>query len=689
MLHELHIRNFAIIDDLYLAFGPGLNVLTGETGAGKSIIIDALGLLLGDRASADWVRAGSELAEIEATFRLSAVAAPSASGSTPGPSDHLDIDSREMDPDGEERTDSATGSAVQLRRILAQEGLDDPDNPGWVSLAREVRRSGRNICRVNGRAVSLQILSAVSSLLIDVHGQGEHLNLLRPRTHIHLLDRYAGLVPMRNELATQVRALRQIRAELERLRQDERTLAQRIDMLGFQAEEIFNAQLQPGEDDELDAERRRLSNAETLINLAGTAQAILAEDGGDGAPSALDMLGEVVDRLERLARIDPDMEPSAAESQGVLEQLSDLARALQDYADQLEFNPDRLEEVEERLEIISNLKRKYGDTIEQINAFGAQAQAELADLGDWETKTAQLVQEEDKLLYQIGQRAAELSARRQNAGEQMARQVETELADLKMVRARMGVTVEQVAHDHGAYLPDGRRVAFDTTGVDRVEFLISANPGEPLKPLARVASGGETARIMLALKSVLAHADATPTLIFDEIDQGIGGRVGAIVGQKLWNLTGAQADAAYPDAHTDQTHSSSTEGTMSMHQVLCITHLPQLAAFGDQHFTVNKRIQLVDGTERTSTVVDRLESEARVQELMQMLGATTEAGRLSVEEMLAEVAAVKGQKTATTTAARVSSSQKSTGQSTDKSTGKSRGKSTRRRKKASPRATSG
>jgi len=611
MLAELRIRNFAIIDDLHLVFGPGLNILTGETGAGKSIIIDAVGMLLGDRATAEWVRAGSELAEIEANFQVT---------------------------EGE--------IFDELRPLLEENGLDDPDNARWLILSREVRRNGRNICRVNGRVVNLQMLGEVASRLVDVHGQGEHLNLLRPRTHIHLLDRYANLLPQRRTVAAQVNELRRVREELQRLRQDARTIAQRVDLLSFQAEEIFAAKLRPGEDTELESERRRLGNAEALIKLAQTAQTILST--GDGEmPSALDLIGEAVGRIERLARVDPDMSAVADESQALLEQLSDLARTLEDYADQLEFNPERLEEVEERIDLITNLKRKYGDTIEQINAFGQHAQTELDELGNWEVKTAALEQTEERLLRTIGQLAAELSEQRCAAGVKMARQIEQELADLRMGRTRFAVAVEQSTRADGAYLPDGRRVAFDSTGVDQVEFMISANPGEPLKPMARVASGGETARLMLALKSVLTHADATPTLIFDEIDQGIGGRVGAVVGQKLWMLTGRQhtngqiVDAGKTAKTRKAGSNETTENATITHQVLCITHLPQLAAFGDQHFTVNKRVTQTDGEERTSTVVRRLDGSARIEELMQMLGAESDAGRRSVEEMLQDVEKVK------------------------------------------------
>lgn len=623
MLADLHIRNFAIIDDLHLTFGPGLNILTGETGAGKSIIIDAVGMLLGDRATTEWVRAGSELAEIEASFQV---------------------------VEGDILT--------ELQPMLEENGLDDPENPHWLTLSREVRRTGRNICRINGRMVNLQLLGEVTGYLVDVHGQGEHLNLLQARTHVHLIDRYANLLPQRRRLAERVSELRKVREELQRLRQDARTIAQRIDLLSFQAEEIASAKLRPGEESELESERRRLGNAEALMKLAQTAQAILSNGDGE-VPSALDLISEAVGRIERLARIDPDMKETADESQALLEQLSDLARTLEDYADNLEFNPDRLEEVEERIDLISNLKRKYGDTIEQINAFGQRAQAELDGLSNWEAKTTALEQQEESLLRTIGQLGAELSRQRAVAGHQLARQVEQELADLRMARARFGVAVEQNNKVDGAYLPDGRRVAFDSTGVDQVEFMISANPGEPLKPMAKVASGGETARLMLALKSVLTHADATPTLIFDEIDQGIGGRVGAVVGQKLWMLTGRQSlnGKASNDKNGDKNGGKNGKSgkksqsalvvepvaeTSVAHQVLCITHLPQLAAFGDQHFTVNKRVTQLDGEERTSTVVRQLDERARVEELMQMLGAESEAGRRSVEEMLNEVQKVKG-----------------------------------------------
>ncbi len=602
-LTELQIRDFAIIDRLHLRFHSGLNVLTGETGAGKSIIIDAIGLLLGDRATADMVRAGVDRAQIEAVFQLAAATSAREPDGAPAPDD--------------------------IRCLIEAEGLDDPDAPERLILSREVRRGGRNFCRINGRTVSRQLLSEVAAQLVDIHGQGEHLNLLRPRTHVDLLDRYGGLLPLRGQVAEKTRQIQQTRRALARLRSDARAIAQRLDLLSFQVEEITEADLEAGEENELEVERKRLGNAETLLQLANAAATLLNEGEG-GMPGVIDGFADTVGRVERLARIDDGMAAAAATGQGLLEELSDLARDLQGYADGLEFNPDRLAEVEERLAVISNLKRKYGDTTEEILAFAAAAQAELDELSNWEAQTTALEEEEEKLLREIGALGAELSQARVTAGERMARQVETELAQLHMRHARFAVAVEMAEQEDGAYLPDGRRVAFDGNGVDRVEFLISANPGEPAKPMARVASGGETARLMLALKGALTQADQTPILIFDEIDQGIGGRVGGVVGQKLWNLTGQQPPAA---AASDDA-AAGADGRPLRHQVLCITHLPQLAAFADLHLTVRKQTFETDGELRTGADVQPVEGPARVDELTHMLGAVSDAGRQSVVEML-------------------------------------------------------
>ncbi|MGQ9489893.1 MAG: DNA repair protein RecN [Anaerolineae bacterium] len=606
MLTELRIQNLAIIDRLVLALGPGLNVLTGETGAGKSIIIDAVNLLLGDRASAELVRAGADRTEVEGTFQLS----PEA--------------------------------AARVAPLLASHGLEG-EQPDVLVLAREVRANGRSIARVNGRVVTTALLAEVGELLVDVHGQGEHLSLLREREHIGLLDRYAGLGEQVAIMADLVRRVRHVRRELEALRQDARERARRIDLLAYQVEEVRSARLKPGEEEELEAERHRLANAEQLAALSNEVVAALS-GGDDEMGSALDALGAAEQALSRLARLDPSAAALVERLGEVSALVDDLAREMVHYRDSLEFNPRRLQQVEDRLHLIHNLERKYGDTIEEVLAYAARAAAELETISHAEEHIGELEAQEAALLAEIGRLGAALSAARRAAAERMARAIEAELADLQMVRARFAVDISWAPDPNGAVVdataaataaqPPGR-YAFDQNGLDTVVFLVSANPGEPLKPMARVASGGETSRLMLALKAVLGRADETPTLIFDEIDQGIGGRVGATVGRKLWELTRGRADPAQAAKKPTLTG----QHPVISHQVLCITHLPQLAAYGDVHFRVTKH----QVGQRTVTEVCSLDSDERLAELASMLGADTEIGRASVAEMMAEVAAFKRQ----------------------------------------------
>lgn len=613
MLTELRIHDLAIIDRLELTFAPGFNVLTGETGAGKSIIIDAVNLLLGDRASADLLRAGAERTEVEGTFQL------------------------------------RPALAERLAPILAEHGLEG-DAADELVLAREVRANGRSVARINGRAVTTALLSEIGGRLVDVHGQGEHLSLLREREHVGLLDRYAGLTAQAAEVAELVRRVRAIRRELEALRQDERERARRIDLLTYQVQEIRGARLNPGEEKALEQERRRLANAEQLAELSN--EAVMALAGGDDETAgALDALGLAEQALMRLARIDPAARALAEQLGEATALVDDLARELARYRDAVEFNPQRLAQVDERLHLIRGLLRKYGDTIEDVLAYGERAAAELETISHAEEHIDALAAEETDLLAQLGRRGAALSAARRAAGARMAQAIEVELADLQMARARFAVDVTWQADPAGAVVdaeaaaaigqPAGR-YAFDSHGLDTVAFLVSANPGEPLRPLARVASGGETSRLMLALKTVLGRADETPTLIFDEIDQGIGGRVGGTVGRKLWELTrgqrsrgaeGQESGRAIGRPPSAISHPPSAIG----HQVLCITHLPQLAAYGDAHFRVAKHVTVG----RTVTEVQRLADHERVAELAQMMGADSEAGRASVMEMMAEVASIK------------------------------------------------
>lgn len=600
MLTELRIHDLAIIDQLDLAFGPGFNVLTGETGAGKSIIIDAVNLLLGDRASAEVVRAGADRTEVEGVFQLSRAV------------------------------------AERLAPLLTEHGLEGEASDELL-LAREVRASGRSVARVNGRAVTTALLGEIGGRLVDVHGQGEHLSLLHEREHIGLLDRYAGLNGQVTALAEQVRRVRAVRRELAGLRQDERERVRRIDLLTYQVEEVAEARLKPDEESELDQERRRLANAEQLAALSN--EAVMALSGGDDeAAGALDALGAAEQALARLARLDPAAAALAEQLGEAAALVDDLARELARYRDDIEFNPRRLQQVEERLHLIHGLQRKYGDTIAEVLAYAERAAAELDTISHAEERIGALEAEEARLLAEIGGLGAALSAARRAAGARMARAIEAELADLQMARSRFAVDVAWADDPTGAYVDaagaaavgqGAGRYAFDAAGLDTVAFLVSANPGEPLKPMAKVASGGETSRLMLALKTVLGRADETPTLIFDEIDQGIGGRVGATVGRKLWGLTLARTSGG---AEVQQS-GTSIPLPASGHQVLCITHLPQLAAYGDVHFHVAKHV----AGERTITAVAALSGADRVAELAHMLGADSEAGRASVAEMMAEV----------------------------------------------------
>jgi DNA repair protein RecN (Recombination protein N) len=574
MIKYLRIRNLATIEDLRLDLDPGFSVLTGETGAGKSIIIDAVDLLLGGRAEAAQVRAGAELARVEGVFGL----------------------------------DDDTRPAVEA--VLTREELQDDGPPSEVTLAREVRREGRSICRVNGRAVSLAILKEVGQGLVDVHGQSDHLSLLRPREHIFMLDRFADLDAEREQLAGVVRELNAVRRELDGLQRGEREMAQRLDMLTYQINEIAAARLKSGEDKALLEERTRLANAEKLAALTDEALQALS-DGTDETPSAADLLGEAGRTLASLAKIDPTLAAQRDQAQALSEQYRELARELAAYRETIEFNPKRLNDVEERLELIKALQRKYGATIEDVLAFAVKAEASRDGLTHAGERSAELQEAKESLLRRLGQLGAKLSEARRAAGERLARALEAELSDLRMEGARFAVDAQWVDEADGAFV-NGGRVAFDLTGLDRVEFLVAPNVGEGLKPLAKIASGGETSRLMLALKGVLARADRTPTLIFDEIDQGIGGRVGGVVGRKLWGL-----------ART--------------HQVLCITHLPQLAGFGDQHFKVEK----VLAGDRTVTRVEALSPQTRAAELALMLGGTGEKTLGSAEEILEMVRAEK------------------------------------------------
>ena len=566
MLTELHIQNFAIIDKLDLRFDSGLIILTGETGAGKSIILDAVVMLIGGKADTTFVRTDSDAAFVEAVFQLT----------------------------GPEK------EAVHF--ILNREEL--MDDPNYVVLMREVRKEGRSVARINGRTVNVGLLKELGALLIDIHGQAEHLSLLDPRAHLGLLDRYAEVGQPLGDYRQTYHTLLNLRRELTDLRKAQSDSERRTEMLTYQAEEIESAGLKAGEDEELRKERDRLANAESLAQNAQEALAVL-DEGSPETPAATDLIGQAAQALAALAKIDAGQSELANQAELMLDTISDVIHSLRDYLEEIEFNPKRLDDVEERLDLIHSLTRKYGGAIPAVIAYGADARKQLETITGAADRINELEMQEAKLLEKLSKQGTALSEKRKSASLEMGKGIESELNDLKMQSARFNVDFQTKPDLNGIPMQDGKRIAFDQNGFDRVEFLIAPNPGEGLKPLAKIASGGETSRLMLGLKNILAKADEVPSLIFDEIDQGIGGRVGMVVGHKLWNLS-------------------------RTHQVFCVTHLPQLAVFGDQHYQVQK---LVDNG-RTLTKVDKLEGEPRLLELSQMLGEVGEGTLRSAHELL-------------------------------------------------------
>jgi DNA repair protein RecN (Recombination protein N) len=572
MLAELRIQNFAIIQDLTLTFRSGLVVLTGETGAGKSIILDALNAVLGGRVDMNDIRRDSDKAVIEARFELDAPTAEAA------------------------------------KALLEPEGLWEEN--GELTLSREIRAGGRSVARVNGRSVSLSLQSELGSLLADIHGQSEHLSLLKVRHHLELLDRFAHHENALNEYGKLYRQWLSHRAELDGLLNLHQYANDRTDMLKYQIQEIEAARLKPDEEAELRQERTLLANAETLHSLS--TQALSALDEGGEAPPVTDLLGQAQHALNELARIDPQMTGMSERADQALNTISEIAYELRGYLENIEFNPARLDQIEERLNTINFLKRKYGGSLESVRAYLQNAKNELTKVENVDKQIAEVEQKINRIKEELAAVAGILSRERRGAAKKLESGIETQLRSLQMKNARFQVNFALVPDPDGLAL-EGQRVAFDGTGADRVEFLIETNPGEGLKPLVKIASGGETSRLMLALKHVLAEADQIPTLVFDEIDQGIGGRVGVIVGQMLWQLG-------------------------RKHQVMCVTHLPQLAAYGDQHLRVSKQ----EEGGRTLTHVLELDASARQQELAGMIGSVSPGTLQSARDLMRAVAEFQG-----------------------------------------------
>src|SRR5829696_3800126 len=582
MLVELTIRNFAIIEAVQIPFSSDLNVLSGETGAGKSILIDALGAVLGDRVSTDMVRTGAASASIDATFDLNCIA-------------HRD----------------------GLSQVL--EELEVDESEGQLILSREIHAGGRSSARLNGRPTTVSILAQIGSLLVDIHGQSEHLSLLKPATQLQLLDRFAQAVSLREEFARKFEELRATQTALERSRSGARERMQRVDLLRYQIEEINRAGLQPEEEEDLAAERSRLANADRLATDAGAAYTALAgSDDLDLGGGAIPALRQSTSIFESIAAIDPTTKGVLDRVTELLYLAEDLAMDVRSYRDSIDADPPRLAVVEERLAEIRQLQRKYGASVSDILDHARVAEEELERLTGSEVDTETLAAREDALSREVGELASELSEKRLAVSESLAADVERSIARLNMGAAQFAVSLDRVEDDRGVPVGghggDERRFLVDASGMDRAAFLIAPNPGEGLKPLSKIASGGETARLMLALKSILSEADQTPTLVFDEIDVGVGGRSGQVVGETLWSLT-------------------------KNHQVIVITHLPQIAAFGDIHFQIAK----IERDGRVVSTIETLDESARKQELAAMLDGTPvrESSLQSAAEMLDRAAGAK------------------------------------------------
>jgi len=535
MLTDLIIKNFAIIENLHVTFGSGFNVLTGETGAGKSIIIDAVNLLLGGRARGEIIRTGEDEASVEAIFDL--------------------------------------GAEPFLRQKLVDSGLN---NDGELLVRRIVARSGKNRVFVNGSPVPLTQLRELVSGLVNIYGQHEHQHLQRTETHLGLLDNFASLQEILQDYRLMFAAYQQLQKELNSLNLAERDRQQRLDMLGFQQQELSNAHLQIGEDDELERDRSILQHAEKLT--AATVGGY--ESLYSGQQAACGKISVVADQLEALQQIDPQLGSLAKLLQTNLYNLEDIAAELRDYADKLDFEPQRQQQVEDRLALLSSLKRKYAPTIAELLEYLDKITAELGDLSDVEGRREQLgeqLQTQKRLLFESGKH---LSRQREQAAGRLADEVKRELSDLAMPKADFFIQLSP--------LPEP-----SVDGLESGEFYLAANPGEEPQPLAKIASGGELSRIMLALKRSVPDGDGIRTLIFDEVDAGIGGEAATAVGEKISRLGNDL-------------------------QVLCVTHLPQVAAFADQHYQVVKE----ENNGRTTTKLNLLEIEARIAEMARMLGGS-------------------------------------------------------------------
>jgi len=562
VLKELRITNFAIIDELHVHFSQGLHVFTGETGAGKSIIIEALSLALGGRASAEMIRSGEDTATIEAAFDL-----------------------------------AGHGGVIELARA---HGIDID---GEELLIKRAISASRNRVYVNGTLSTVSVLALLGAKLVEIHGQYEQQTLLHPEHQLNIFDSYAGVLELRHTLERQFYYLQGLRKRLTELTAQADERVRRQQLLQFQLQEIDQAQLRSGEEEELKGERHVLMHTEKLLQITqGSSELLYA-----GEDTVVERLGRVLASLDEASVIDPVLKPITEDLRAALYQMEEAGRTLGDYASRVEFDPVRLAEIEDRLAELSTLKRKYGATVDDILTYREDLGKELASLQHQADNIDTLHAEIGATERQVREQALDLSQRRLAVGETLAQAVERELQALSMSAARFVITFRRTPDPAGFITVDGAPVQLTPVGIESVEFLFNSNPGEEPRPLAKIASGGEVSRVMLALKSILATVEQVPTLVFDEVDSGIGGGVAEVVGRKLKALTNTS-------------------------QVFCITHLPQVASRGDIHFLIEK--QVVVG--RTVTTVRPLTQRERVDEIARMSGGLviTDTTRKLAAELL-------------------------------------------------------
>ncbi len=550
MLTTLRIKNLALVTDLTLQLQPGYNVITGETGAGKSIIIGALNLLLGERADRTLLRAGCDSCAVEAVFDLS------------------------------------HNRAVPVN-FFEENGLE-PCVEDQLILKRVFTAAGANRQFVNGSPTTLQVLAALGQELVDMHGPHDHQSLLHPARQLDILDAFAGLTPSREKIAALVRESRQLEEQKAALVVDERAYAQQLDLLRFQVHDITSARLQPAQEEQVEQDCKRAGNAARLLELTQSALNLL----GEQDDSLLRQAGELGRTLQSLQRLDPAATPLMEAHQQAAAAWAELQAALRHYADTVEVEPDRLRQLEERVNLLNTLKRKYGATLAGVMAFGEEAKKNLQNLEGRDAELGRLNGALEKVRAQIRQIGGELSAQRRQAIPKLAKAAMQQLRDLGFQQSRFD-----------AELRTGED--FTASGLDAIEFQFAPNAGEPARPLRAIASSGEMSRVMLALKTVLAAQDEIPVLVFDEIDANVGGETATVVGEKMARIA-------------------------RLRQVICITHLPAVAASASAHFVVTKRTE----GGRTISEITLLDRAQRVQELTRMLGGQSEAARRHAEELL-------------------------------------------------------